>query len=260
MELPLSTFKIQSLNWWLTRPERQLNSAISALRNHYSGEELQHRVDKLKEETRDAIASRPVTVGQLIATHPFRFNPCRYNTHPEQGVAGLGRRSINQLKSKLLSLGLTADDWPALAPHNELLIHLPKQRLLTLPVIEILPMDYRSRQQFMTFFGWGDDETSREAALKLKTVSDLIQLDPTSLSEGWGAHSTDFFRSHRCFFYSLWQKLRKKGFSSDDGKFLSWNPEHKSYAKAYTMLKRYNLTPKEIKRFASIIVAERLMI
>lgn len=260
LALPLSSFNIQPLTLWVTRPERMMEQSLVNARKQLSGDALEKELAELRVTHQKYIDAQPKTVGELIKAYPYRYVHHR-SQGQDYGVNGLGKEPIAALKQKLRELGLTPDDWPALVPHDELLAHLSKKAILLVPVQEILPMpDEYHLRAFSRLFGWAD-ENGEIRKSETKTVRDLIQFDPLNLTNDAPFISQrSFFESRRRFFIALQQALVKKGFTARDGKFFNWNPIAPAFKKAQAVLRKHNLTPSELRKFAGIVVAERWII
>ncbi len=254
LALPLVSFNIPALTNWVTRPERKMKESLKNAREHFSGEILEKELAERKASHQKTVDAQPRTVGELIKAYTYRYVHAR--THTDYGVNGLGKESIAKLKQKLVELGLTPDDWPALVPHDEILVHLSKTAILMVPAKEIFPtLEEYERQGYTRCVGWTDEEAGT------KTVRDLIQFDPLNISEeAPNINPRRWFESRKRFFIALRQQLVKKGFSSKDGKFFNWNPTIPALKKAQAMLRKHDLTPSEVRKFAKVLVAERLIV
>lgn len=254
LALPLTSFNIPALINWVTRPERKMEESLRNARKNFSGEILEKELAERETSHQKTVDAQPRTVGDLIKTYPYRYVHAR--THTDYGVNGLGKESIAKFKQSLVRLGLTPDDWPALVPHDEILTHLSKSVILTLPATEIFPtLEEYERQGFTRCVGWTDEEAGT------KTVHDLIQFNPLNIPDNSpGINAQRFFESRKRFFIALRQELVKKGFSSRDGKFFNWNPIAPAFKKAQKVLRKHDLTPSELRKFAKIVVAERWVI
>ncbi|MEI6304543.1 MAG: hypothetical protein WCP09_00790 [Candidatus Taylorbacteria bacterium] len=246
----LSSFGIRSLTNWAARKEREWLQDMVPIRK----EMIEIPGDETSRAFHAQTDKHIQTVGCLIRNYPYRFVHAR--THTNYGVNGLGKEPIEEFKKMLLKLGLTPDDWPALVPHDELLVHLSKPAILNLPAKEIFPtLDKRECRGFTRCLGWTDE------GAETKTVRDLIQFDPLNIAEeAPNISPRRFFESRKRFFIALRQDLVKKGFSSKDGKFFNWNPIAPAVKKAQRVLRKHSLTPSELLKFAQIAVAERWVI
>ena len=248
LAMPLSDFGIKPLTNWVKRRSEQLQHELQyweeKCKNPSPGDERekpQERLEKCKKK------SNVQTVGDLIRVYPYRFVMKWYQNDHLQ-LVGLGSESIAQLKKKLVDLGLTPDDWPALVKHGELLKYLSKNTILKLPFLEVFYMmggGYGRSVEY--YFGCKREE------LPSKTVADFIAINPMKLD----ADATFFLKRRKCSFIAIRQKLAAKGFTTRDGAFMKWDPDKNSFEKAMKVLGKHNLNEAESKLFAKIIVAER---
>lgn len=251
--MALVDFNIRPLTLWVTRPRRQYAKKMDLRtrdvhRNRLVGDELVKAAREADIDIQKEIKDQPETVGQLVKRYYYLFpgqKRCR--------VVNLGDKPISALKKKLVELGLTPDDWPALAPHDELLVHLSKPAILQVPVNEIITDVGRARDFVHEYLGCSKEEVAT------KTIRDLIQVNPLTVSYQYGFPGR-FFKEHKRWFVFLRQLLVKKGLSVEDGQLFAWNPEKVSLEKARNALKKHKLKPSELQRFARIAVTERWVI
>lgn len=248
----LSSFGIKPLTNWVARKEREWHRDKARHLEEITGKSTEEMEKAIRRRADEQIQ----TVSCLIRNYPYRFTDKWYEDNRRHRV-GLGSEPIAQLKRKLTSLGLTPDDWPALAPHDQLLGHLSKPAIMNVPLVEIFLDGHYRRNYMRTYLDCTDEEVEK------KTIGDFIKVNPLALqcelgSEGYNRWS--FFREHKRMFIALRQQLVKKGFSARDGTFFLWDPEKPSLDKARAVLKKHKLTPSQLRRFAKIVVAERWVI
>lgn len=252
--MPLASFNIRPLTLWVNRPQKNWDDVQKKYRSQFSGEELEKALQDVRVGHEKEINGQPTNVGELIRTYRYRFPLSKYMDR--YYCIGLGKEPINKLKKKLVELGLTPDDWPALVPHDDLLEHLSKSMIITLPVREIFPAGRRC-DYLHYYLGCTQEEVEK------KTVWDLIQVNPLDLQKTSGgdhlSSAVSFFRDHKRQFVAIRQQLAKKGFLKD-GPFFKWNPVAPAFKKAQNILRSYDLTPPEIRKFAKIVVAERWVV
>ena len=279
LALPLSSFNIPALTNWVTRPERHMEEIIKHLRSRKDilSENLENELQECRAAFQKEIDAQPKTVGELIITNMYRFEDGAVKGYDAKlaksyidrfeawrllsyGGAKIGKKSIAEIKQKLTDLGLTPDDWPALVPHDQILACLSKSGILAVQAQEIFPtLDEHERKMFGFCVGWTEEEG------KTKTVRDLIQFDPSDLTEesneqtSW-VNRRRFFEDRIRFFTRLRYELVKKGLGVKDGKFFAWDPNPSSLDTATQVLKKHKLSPSEIRKFAKIVVAERWII
>jgi hypothetical protein len=206
----------------------------------------------------DALGIR--TIRDLVKRYPYVF---------QGGLLGgrLGEKPIEQLKKKLLDLGLTPNDWPALVSRNDFLDVLSKEMIKNIPITEVFAeRNHLKHHTFASYFGCkengrGWEDVEKEVAKK--TVADLLQIDPTALSHEHGGYmgsAQNFFNVYKDKFVRIHQKLTKKGFGISDGPFFNWNPESEALNRTIVILNNYNLRADELNKFSKIVVAERWVI
>jgi hypothetical protein len=225
--MPLESFGIKPLTNWVKRGQRRLSES----------------------EKPDGIPLQPQTVAELIHKYPYRFPPMKmkWGYHNVRNI-GLGMESITELKQKILALGLTPDDWPALVRHDEFLTYLSKATIMKLPVMEVIIGRYLRLQVYMN---------CTEEEFHTKSFKDFLRIDPLA---------TESFRygndicSIKRQLVAIRQKLVAKGFTTRDGAFFKWNPEQSSLAKALEKVQKYDLPHESYMQFARIAVAERWVI
>jgi hypothetical protein len=170
----------------------------------------------------------------------------RYN----QEDLGAGKDTIDEFKGKLAELGLTADDWPGLVPHNELLLHLSKAKILELPFRKVSPkFDDYFHAKLREMVGL-DRVTYKEKPVEV-TLNDVILTDPDTLSEDTYRYLIEPYKRR---FMVLRMKLVARGFNESDGPFFKWNPEPDAIWKAEKILRAEGIKGKSLKRFAQIAV------
>jgi len=252
--LLLTSFNIPTLTNWVTRADRDKERLFQRYHRYRDREKTEA---ELREQFEREIASQPKTIGQLIEAYKYRFEDGNVNGYCSNAV---GKKTIIELKQKLVELGLTPDDWPALVPHDQILARLSKQGILTVLVREIFPtLEEHERKAYSICVGWTEEEG------KTKTVRDLIQFDPSNLPDEQNeltsyVNRSRFFFERKRFFVRLRHELVKKGFSVKDGKFFAWDPNPSSLDLVMQVLKKHKLSPSEIRKFAKIVVAERWII
>jgi hypothetical protein len=248
-QMNLGEFGIPQLTIWVNQPrvryvENFKRWTIDADGNKLVGSERLKAVRKAKSVLRKDLKCQPVTVGQLVKKYPYHF--------PDRGRSGmvkLGIKSVKKLKSKLIELGLTPDDWPALVPYREFLVHLSKSAIPQIPIGKIIAdLDLAEH-----YFGCKKEDVA------FKTVRDFIKLSPSDISD-WHSRQAVFFKRHKRRFITIRQLLINKGFGLEDGNFFSWNPEFDSMDKAVEILRKYELSRSDLERFARIAVSERWVV
>lgn len=250
LEMPLVSFNIRPLTLWVTRPEREMEKQLKATCKCSSDPavvESELAITRVK--CMEEVNSQPKTVGDLIKKYKYRFvGRLRFPGMNWYRVR-IGNKPINELKKKLIELGLTPDDWPALVPNHAYLIdHLSKGSIKNLPISEVL-----DKPTFETIAGYLDCQYEERHT---KTVGDLIQINPLSINEDCRSQKR-FFKRHERFFFALRQKLHRKGFSTRDGAFFKWNPVPNTYKKVCEILRAHKLPKDDVRRFANIVIAER---
>lgn len=245
--MPLSDFGIKPLTNWVKRGSKQLRRELEYWEERCKNPSPEDARDKPQERLEECRKKSNVqTVGDLIRVYPYRFvMKWRENYHRQ--LVGLGDESIAQLKSKLVELGLTPDDWPALVRHDELLKHLSKNTILKLPFLEVFYMDEGYGRSVQYYFGCKQEELSS------RTVADFIAIDPMKLDED----AMFFLKRRKCRLIAIRQQLAAKGFTTRDGAFMKWDPDKNSLEKAMKVLEKYDLNEAGRRLFAKIIVAER---
>ena len=248
--LLLISFRIRPITLWVTRPLKRYVASLKRRTKGLEGDLRQEEAKKVHDEHREEITDQPMTVGQLIRKYPYRFPGSK---HSGKRVS-LGDAPVAKLKRKLLEMGLTPDDWPALVPHDEILKHLSKRHIVTLPVREVFVSPSRYRNSIDRYLGCNQDEVAT------KTIGDLIKIDPLNppnVVDSSYDNGMTYFRSHKRKFIALRQVLIAKGFTPRDGALFKWNPTIPALTKARKILRYYNLSPSESRKFAKIGVAER---
>jgi hypothetical protein len=235
---------------WVHRPQKQLNERLRKRTKGLQGDLLHLEVKKVEDEHREEVTNQPMTVGQLIRKYPYRFPGSKHSGK----LVSLGDAPATELKRRLREMGLTPDDWPALVQHDEILEHLSKTHIVTLPVREVFVSPSRYRDSIDRYLGCTQDEVAT------KTIGDLIKIDPLNppnVVDSSYDNGMTYFRSHKRKFIALRQVLIAKGFTPRDGALLKWNPTIPALTKARKILRYYNLSPSESRKFAKIAVAER---
>ena len=158
LALQLSSFNIPVLTNWVTRPGRHLEEILNHIRSRKDilSENLESVLQECRAAFQKEIDAQPKTVGELIATNMYRFEDGAVKGYDAKlaksyvdrfeawnllsyGGAKIGKKSIAEIKQKLIDLGLTPDDWPALVPHDQILARLSKQGILGVQAQEIFP-------------------------------------------------------------------------------------------------------------------------
>ena len=190
-----------------------------------------------------------ITVGDVCRKYPYRLRTRMHQRYNQEDL-GAGKDTINEFKRKLIELGLTADDWPGLVPHNELLLHLSKERIMKLPVREVFTTydDYFHCKLCVMV---RCDDTLNEKWRVEVTVKDLILVDPHTYSSDTQRY---LILPYKRRFMVLRKKLVEKGFSESDGPFFKWNPERLALKKAEKILRAEGIKGKSLTRFAQIAV------
>lgn len=234
LDLPLESFGIRLLSLWINRPEK------------WSA----RRLGSESEETK----SKPKTVRELIRRYPYRFS----SRHGSSYQTGLGSEPISELKKKLIELGLTPDDWPALVPnHKNLVDYLSMESIEALPLLEVFTL----KNHHGSLYGLSRYLNCKEEEVRSITIRDFLKVNPYHLSdEVNGISGVDFFKDHKRFLFVLNQKLRERGFTRKDGAFFMWNPVAHAHKKACAILAKHKLSKQQVRRFAEIVVAERWVI
>lgn len=247
LAMPLSDFGIKPLTNWMKRRSKQLRLELEYWEERCKNPSPKDEHGKSQECLERCKRKSDVqTVGDLIRVYPYRFvMKWRENYHLH--LVGLGSEPIAQLKKKLVDLGLTSDDWPALVKHDELLKHLSKNTILKLPFLEVYYMDEGYDRSVQYYFGCNQDE------LPSKTVADFIAINPMELD----ADVMPFLKRRKYRLIAIRQQLAAKGFTTRDGAFMKWDPDKNSLEKAMKILKKYKLHEADRRLFAEIIVAER---
>lgn len=248
LKMKLSSFGIKPLTNWVTREERRMESSLEFIRRLNKGlpeEEIEKTLQLQRDGYQKRIAEQPMTVGDLVRKFHYRFNPNSMKGR------GLGIEPIEMLKVKLLDLGLTENDWPALLAHDQLLTYLSKRKIKELPLIEVFTHINFEYGPIYAYLGCGLKE-ARE-----KTIHDFLAINPLDVKDNEGLR---FLTSHTAQLVALRQKLVTKGFTTRDGAFFKWDPEQKSLAKALERLRKYDLPAEAQLQFARIVVAERWVI
>ena len=278
LALPLVSFNIPALTNWVKRPERHMEDMLKLIRSRKDipSENLENELQECRVAFQKEIDAQPKTVGDLIKTNTYRFADGEVNGydaklvksyvdrfeawHIHCGGAKIGKKTIADIKQKLIDLGLTPDDWPALVPHDQILERLSKQGILKVLAKEIFPtLERFELKAYIITAGWTEEEG------QTKTVRDLIQFDPSKLPDEQTGHTSyvnrqRFFFERKRFFVRLRHELVKKGLGVKDGKFFTWDPNPGSLSEAMQVLKKHKLNPSEIRKFAKIVVAERWVI
>jgi hypothetical protein len=203
----------------------------------------------VKQHNRRTMGEKLLTVGDVCRKYPYRLRTRMHKRYNQEDL-GAGKDTINEFKSRLAELGLTADDWPGLVPHNELLLHLSKEEIMKLPVREVLTTydDYfHSRLCVMV----GCDDTTNEKWRVVVTVKNLILVDPHTYSSDTQRY---LIQPYKRRFMVLRMKLVARGFNESDGPFFKWNPEPDAIWKAEKILRAEGIKGKSLKRFAQIAV------
>ena len=254
LEIPLINFNIRPINLWVNRPGRRYSEDLIKRTRELTGEALLEATRQVDDDHRERMQKQPMTVGQLIKRYKYRFPGSKHAPHGR--LVSLGDEPASELKEKLIELGLTPDDWQALAPHDELLAHLSKPVIIDVPVKEIFTDRSNTSNECHQYLQCTKEE------VVAKTIRDLIQINPVVvLTENDSYDSRRrFFTEHKRLFVALRQQLIKKGFGVKDGQFFAWNPEDVSLVKAREVLKKHKLSPSEVRKFAKIVVAERWVI
>ncbi len=245
--MELSSFGIKPLTNWVARQEMEWHRDAAGIREKMVGKPIEEMENAIRAQSDKQIQ----TVSCLIRNYPYRFQHKWYVNH-NRFLLGLGRKPIAELKNKLVNLGLTPDDWPALVDHDELLEKLSKKTILTLPFLEVFHQGNASGCIIKDYFGCEEEDQ-----MNSKTVKDFISIDPLAQKEDI---VRSFIERREQQFVAIRQKLVAKGFTTRDGVFFEWNPEKKSLAKAMERLEKYLLSTKDRERFARILVAERLVV
>lgn len=247
LAIDLTSFGIKPLNNWIRREEKKRLSEIEMVKDKIMEDQHVSWKNRLEELTVKEVR----TVGGLIRAYPYRFTH-KWRINRYKHLLGLGRPYVAQLKVKLVGLGLTPDDWPALAEHYELLEKLSKKVILQLPLTEVFAGNTFDGQHLAAYLRCLLGE------LHMKTVKDFIIIDPNE--PAINPYASRFVWSHHRILVALRQKLATKGFTARDGAFLKWNPDVDSTAKAMKRLEKYKLTPAVRKTIAKIAVAERWVV
>jgi hypothetical protein len=240
LAMRLDSFGIRPLKLWVNKPEANRAQAVRHAKWRAKGEELKSCLSSIEEWYLEKKAEQPYTVADLIKEYRYNFFP--------KSETSLGHESMNDLKNRLIKLGLTPNDWPAIVIERKYLLdQLSVEMLLSVPI----PVIFFERNTLRN----GRQSDAAEyfkcslEELKDKTLHDFIKIDPTMRS---------IFRGKR-FLVSLWQRLAKAGVS-EDYPFMKWNPGQESLEKARKVLGKYQLTTKQIDQFSKIVVSERWVI
>ncbi len=250
LDLPLITFGIRPISIWVHRPQKQLNARLMKRTKGLEGDLLHLEVKKIEDEHREEVTNQPMTVGQLIRKYPYRFPGSKHSGK----LVSLGDAPATELKRRLREMGLTPDDWPALVPHDKILEHLSKDRIVTVPVREVFVSSWQYPDSINRYLGCTREEVAT------KTIGDLIKIDPLNapnVEDSSYDNRETYFRKHKRKFIALRQLLVKKGFRPRDGALLKWNPTTPALRKAFKILRGYELSYSEALKFAKIAVAER---
>jgi hypothetical protein len=252
LALPLESFDIRALTLWVTRPQRELEKNLD-FHVRLPGESNDQKAKARAAFFEGVALAQPKTVQQLMTAYPYRLVEGEVKGC---GDNSLGKAPIAELKNRLIELGLTPSDWPALAPHNDLVGYLPKEALLKLPVTVIQPSLGNGDDYLHSYLGCSEEQ------VKSKTIRDLLQIDPTTIVKPVNRFDSAgrFFLKHTRYFVFLRQELVKKGFGKKDGDFFKWNPVRDSMNKAKKVLQKHGLTPRQLALFARIAVIERWVI
>jgi len=228
LDLPLTSFGIRPLTLWVERPSKLADRLRAKIirRSQDSGSDKDVAVELLQSELLDIqkmVKAHPNTVERLRVAHPYRLDIKLGNYRN-----GLGKRPIAELKAKLLDMGLTADDWSALVPRNELLKHLSKKAIKQVPITQLFPLDDWGHGYYLK-----DYLDCSHEQLAERCLGDFLKVNPLAFNK---AHSNrdafEFLRRHKQKLTHIWQQLKSKGFTSRDGAFFKWNPSEKSFHKA----------------------------
>lgn len=156
LDLPLESFGIRLLSLWINRPEK------------WSA----RRLGSESEETK----SKPKTVRELIRRYPYRFS----SRHGSSYQTGLGSEPISELKKKLIELGLTPDDWPALVPnHKNLVDYLSMESIEALPLLEVFTL----KNHHGSLYGLSRYLNCKEEEVRSITIRDFLKVNPYHLSD-----------------------------------------------------------------------------
>jgi len=259
LALPLTSFGIRPLTLWVERPRKKLEQISETLRRYKKmdtegpGNKNAAAVASLqrqREDYRQMVDLQPKTAADLKARHPYRFTHKILGRHSR-----LGKKPITELKARLLDMGLTADDWPALVPHNELLKHLSKKAIKQIPVTEILSSDWACTNYLRDIFSCAYDDLPKHC------LGDFLKANPLNVVESNSKYyAIDFLRRHKQRLICIQQHLVSKGFTTRDGSFFRWDPATESREKARRILSKYVLPNDMEDKFVGIIVRERWVI
>lgn len=185
------------------------------------------------------------TVGDVVKKYPYRLRT-RMKQRYDQEDLGAGKDTINEFKRKLLDLGLTPDDWPALVPHKELLDRLSKNAIMDLPIREVLIHDGVNFYQLQLLMG--EIRFDKNFA---KKVRDLLPIDLTTVNENMFRLFVTPCRRRLMVFR---KKLVAKGFNKSDGPFFKWDPEPAAIKKAEKILRTEGIKGRNLTKFSQIAV------
>lgn len=244
LNLHLEDLGIRSVTNWVKRCEKAWEAEYRLL-----CEKMQDKPAKeFLSASTELVRRRIVTVACLVRVFPYRFDSYWVDARGKKMSTGLGPKPTAELKKTLLKLGLTPDEWPALAD-REFFIHLSRWTLLTVPIVEL--------------FRWiRPHEMASYLKCKVedlgdKTLKEFLAINPLTLEGG----RKKFFNQHQRQLVTVRQNLIAKGFSTRDGVFFKWNPERDSLRKARKILQAYGeFFPAELETVAQILVAERFVI
>lgn len=255
LEMPLADLGIRYLTNWTTRYQRAREPLVAHIRRQKPGISDEELEAELKRDYAHIIKSEnPQTVGQLIERHRYRFTG-RWIENGERKTLGIGPHAVAAIKEKIIQLGLTPADWPALLGDN-LIEGLPKELVGAIPLTAIM-QPVVEKFHFPLFIG---ADGSRD--IYSYTISDLLKVDIANiLAEpiDYKDERTLFAVHHRIRLTNTYTKLAAKGFTPNDGVFMEWNPAGRVLAKAENRLARYNLPEEWRKVFAQILIKERLI-
>lgn len=213
-KMELASLGIRQIEIWIKQIDSKCESEIDKIKQEHNGrpqrniEEIREVMESLmvnlndcRERYNHLKLNSPKTVGDLVRMFRYNFTP--------RTASGLTRGTIQELRRKVIQLGLTHEDWPGLCHRSKFLQILSKENTKKLPLTEVF-QSRRYDEEMCKYM-----QCSREE-LAQKTLTDFISIQPNL------AHRRNvFFRANIKGLRRIKVLLLRKGLNSNDGIFLN---------------------------------------